>query len=121
MDTNAMKETVEKYIKALCEHEISIIEEIFDENATIEDPAGSEPRVGMSTIRDFYLFAFSMKVKAELTGSVRCSGNTAAFPFTIVMQREGSPMKLDPIDLFEFNENGKIQSMKAYWGPENCS
>ncbi|HBQ39884.1 MAG TPA: Nuclear transport factor 2, partial [Halieaceae bacterium] len=25
----------------------------------------------------------------------------------------------DVIDVFEFNDEGKISSMKAYWGPDN--
>lgn len=121
MNTSVMVQTVDKYIKALCEHDISIIEEIFDINATIEDPAGSEPRTGMETIKGFYQYAFSKNVKAELTGSVRCVGKTAVFPFFITMDTDDSTMKLEPIDMFEFNDEGKIQSMKAYWGKENCS
>lgn len=30
-------------------------------------------------------------------------------------------MVIDIIDVFEFNEQGRISSMKAYWGPENIS
>jgi len=28
-------------------------------------------------------------------------------------------MVIDVIDVFECNEQGKVASMKAYWGPEN--
>ena len=30
-------------------------------------------------------------------------------------------MKIQVIDVFEFNSAGKVVSMKAYWGPENIS
>jgi steroid delta-isomerase len=28
-------------------------------------------------------------------------------------------MVIDVIDVFEFDADGKVASMKAYWGPEN--
>jgi steroid delta-isomerase len=28
-------------------------------------------------------------------------------------------MVMDVIDVFEFDDQGKVCSMKAYWGPEN--
>ncbi len=115
-----MKETVKKYIQALNEHDMSVIEDIFDSDATIEDPAGSEPKISMTAIKEMYAYAFKMNVTAEMTGSIRCAGNRAAFPFFIVLDREEGKMKLEPIDVFEFNDDGKVQSMKAYWGTENC-
>ena len=30
-------------------------------------------------------------------------------------------MVIDIVDVFEFNDDGKIASMKAYWGPENMA
>jgi steroid delta-isomerase len=30
-------------------------------------------------------------------------------------------MNINIIDVFEFNDNGKVSSMKAYWGPENVN
>ncbi len=121
MDTNLMTATVNKYIQALNEHDMSIIEDIFDKDAAIEDPAGSEPKAGITAIKEMYAYAFKMNVTAEMTGPVRCAGNRAAFAFFIVLDREEGKMKLEPIDLFEFNDEGKVRSMKAYWGPENCS
>ena len=31
----------------------------------------------------------------------------------------GKKARIDVIDVFEFNDAGRVQSMKAYWGPEN--
>ncbi len=121
MDTGLMKKAVERYIKALCEHDMGIIEKIFAVNATIEDPAGSEQRVGQEAIQGFYSYAFNNNIRAELTGSVRCADNTAVFPFYVILDRENGQMKLEAIDMFIFNDEGKIQSMKAYWGPENIT
>jgi steroid delta-isomerase len=38
-----------------------------------------------------------------------------AFPFQVKMPG----MIVDIIDVFEFDEAGKVVSMKAYWGPGN--
>ena len=43
------------------------------------------------------------------------AANTAAFPFQVKM----GDMSIDIIDVFEFDDQGKVVSMKAYWGPEN--
>jgi steroid delta-isomerase len=56
--------------------------------------------------------AFATGAKIALSGDVRCAGNAAAFPFKVLM--EG--VDISPIDVFEFNAEGKVQSMKAYWG-----
>ena len=45
--------------------------------------------------------------------------NAVAFPFRISLQLGDNQMTIDVIDVFELNESGKIQSMKAYWGPAN--
>ena len=29
-------------------------------------------------------------------------------------------MSMEMIEVLEFNEEGKIKLMRAYWGPENC-
>ncbi len=121
METSAMAEAVQKYIKALCDHDMSIMENIFADNATIEDPAGSDPKTGMEALRGFYSYAFNNNIKAELLGSTRCADNTAVFPFFITIDSENGKIKLEAIDVFKFNEEGKIQSMKAYWGAENIT
>ncbi len=28
-------------------------------------------------------------------------------------------MTIEVVDVFEFDDDGKVVSMKAYWGPEN--
>jgi len=120
MDTDLMVGTAKKYINALCEHDISVIEAIFDTNAEASDPADSDPKAGHPAIRESYLYLFSINIEAELTGNVCCAGNVAAFPLQVIVDRGDSRMKIEAIDLFEFSENGKVKSLKAYWGPINC-
>ncbi len=121
MDTAHMIDCVNRYVRANENHDIGPIEEIFDANATVEDPVGSEPHVGLDAIREFYLNGFSALLKAELTGDIRCAGSSAAFPFYVIAKIGDAQMKIEVIDVFEFNEQGRVTSMKAYWGRDNCT
>jgi len=108
---------VNRYIDGVSSQDMDAIRDIFDEQGTVEDPVGTDVHVGMEAICKFYEGAFNAGVKVEPTGPVRCAGNAAAFPFVARVPN----MEIQVIDIFEFNENGKITSMRAYWGPENCA
>ena len=45
----------------------------------------------------------------------RIAGNTAAFLFTLLTKAGDKEMELSPIDVMEFDDDGNIVSMKAYW------
>lgn len=106
---------VNKYVKAFETKDMNLIREIFADNAVVEDPVGSDPHRGIEEICGFYEQGFSMDAKLKLTGSPRCAGNSVAFAFSVFV----GAMTIDPIDVFEFNNSGKVVSMKAFWGPEN--
>ena len=106
---------VHRYVEAFEKAELDIIRELYAEDATVEDPVGTDPHKGMKAILDFYGPALSSGAKLELTGKPRCAGNAVAFPFKVVMPGFGAEV----IDVFEFNDAGKVVSMKAYWGQEN--
>jgi len=121
MDTSQMAECAQRYVDAISSHDIEALCSLFAADAIQEDPVGNEPRIGIDAIREFFQAGSSHIIKAELMGSARCAGNALAFPLAVIFGAEGSEMKLEAIDVFEFNEDGKIQSMKAYWGADNCS
>lgn len=117
MDASAKNAVVESYVQAFGDASLDAIRAIFADNAVLEDPVGTEPRVGIEAIVDFYKTGFDMHTRLSLSGPVRCAGNAVAFAFRVTV----GEMKIDVIDVFEFNDEGKVQSMKAYWGPENVS
>ena len=106
---------VERYVQAFAESNMDIIRDIFADDAVVEDPVGTEPHVGIEAIVGFYEPSLGAGVTLELTGTPRCTGNAVAFPFKVVM----SGLNIEIIDVFQFNDDGKIIDMKAYWGPEN--
>jgi steroid delta-isomerase len=108
---------VEKYMQAFAKNDLDLIKEIYADDATVEDPVGSEAHRGITAILEFYRQGMATGAKLELTGPPRCAGNAVAFPFCCT----ASGMKIQVIDVFEFNPGGKVVSMKAYWGPENVA
>jgi len=121
MEASEKCEYVQRYINGVSAHDIEAIKAIFADNATVEDPVGNDPHVGIDAICRFYELAFNTGIKLELTGPIRCASNAAAFSFVCTVILGDSKLKIDVIDIFEFNQNGKVQSMRAYWGEENCS
>ncbi|MEP5763023.1 MAG: nuclear transport factor 2 family protein [Halieaceae bacterium] len=115
MEVSAKIAVVQQYLEAFDKSDIGIIRDMYADNATVEDPVGTEPYVGIDAVLGFYETALQAGAKLELTGTPRCTGNAVAFPFKAVM----GDMHVEIIDVFEFDEAGKVLNMKAYWGPEN--
>ena len=117
MDVKDKLEVVDKYVEAFDKADTAIIKEMFAADAIVEDPVGSDVHNGIEAICTFYDGALASGAKLVKTGPPRCAGNSVAFPFQVTMPG----MTIDVIDVFEFNEAGKVVSMKAYWGPENLT
>jgi steroid delta-isomerase len=117
METATLQNAVQMYIEAFEKADLNIIRELYAEDATVEDPVGSPVRHGIGEIIELYKTGFAMGMKLKLNGKPRCAGNSVAFTFDGVMKG----MTVSPIDVFELNAGGKLQHMRAYWGPENVS
>jgi steroid delta-isomerase len=115
MDANDKIAVVNKYVEAFDKADMNIIKEIYADNATVEDPVGSDVHSGIEAVCAFYEGAMAAGAKLALGDTPRCAGNAVAFPFQVLVPG----MTINAIDVFEFNDAGKITSMKAYWGPEN--
>lgn len=115
MDITILQKAVATYIEAFDKADLDMIRNLFATDATVEDPVGTPIHQGTEAIVAFYKSAFDMGVKLELNGKPRCAGNSVAFSFDVVM----TGMKISPIDVFELNTEGKVQSMRAYWSADN--
>ncbi len=116
MDSAHMIATVHKYVEVFETQNMDLIREMYADDAVVEDPVGTEPHRGIEAICAFYESGMAFNAKLKLTGNPRCAANAVAFPFQVVM--EG--MAIEVIDVFTFNDDGKVIDMKAYWGPENA-
>lgn len=112
-----MKSMLENYIEAFNSGSPSAVAELFAENATVEDPVGSEVRHGRKSIEEFYGYAVGTGAKLSLDAPIRASkSNYAAMAFTVSVNYQGRDSKMRVIDVMSFDESGKIASMRAIWG-----
>jgi steroid delta-isomerase len=109
-----MEACVQRYIQGFADEDVDAIVALFADDPTVEDPLGSEPRRGHHAVRAFYEGAVASGAKPRLDGPVRTSNGTAAFPFSIARDPSGT-VRLHIIDLFRFDDAGKIVSMTAIW------
>lgn len=117
MDTPAKLDFVRRYLQALCDGDLSAIKGFFDENGTLEDPYGSRRLEGIDKIGALYQTVFAQGVVAKQTGEARCAGDSVAVPYRVTV----GPVQIEAITVFQFADNGKLRSMRAYWGPENMT
>lgn len=116
-----MTEIVNRYMAAINAGDMHAVMDLFADNAAVEDPAGTEPKTG-ADILSFYQNAFSGGAKVELTDNIRMSAKTAAFPFRAeIGQADGKMLIVEVIDIFEFDEAGKVEKMTAHFGPANIT
>lgn len=109
----------DSYLKCLTEKNLEGILALYAEDATLEDPVGSKIIKGIDAIKKFYSGAVQMDLTLTRTGPARIAANEMAFPFQLRMEVDGKPTITDIIDVFRFDEDGKIVSMRAFWGPGN--
>jgi steroid Delta-isomerase len=114
-----MTAAVHAYVEAFAKGDVSIIDSIFADDATVEDPIGTPIHNGKEAILAFYSGAMQTGAKLELQEPVRIVQDYAAFAFAVVLDFDGSIKKIDVIDTFKFDDAGKVIEMRAFWGPTN--
>ena len=130
-----MKDAVQAYIDLFNAQDAQGIADLYAEDAVVIDPMGTPPKKGKAAILEFYTLAVKNGAKLELVGPTRIAGNSAAFPFkctvggmthvdgdvAVEVDLPKGGMIIDIIDTFQFNEDGKVTEMNAYWGPSNIT
>jgi steroid delta-isomerase len=114
-----MVAVVQRYVDAFANEDSDAITQLYAADATVEDPIGTPLRCGIDAIRDFYTKSVATGAKLTLDGPVRTAGKIAAFAISVHVTLDGSPCRIDVIDTFTFDSNGKVTAMKAFWGSRN--
>jgi steroid delta-isomerase len=109
-----MAAVCDAYLVGLSAGDADAIMELYAEHPTIEDPIGSEPKVGRDAIRAFYVESAAHKYTARRIGPVNVVGNHAAFQFRIDLVIGDVTIKLSSTDVMTFDEGGKVVYMVAY-------
>ncbi len=114
-----MTAVVQRYVAALNAGDLDGIVALFADDATVEDPVGSEPRRGKAAIRAFFTDSLKLPLTVKLTQEVRAVADEAAFAFTVGFEHQGRKTVIAPIDHFRFDAAGKVVSMRAMFGEQN--
>ena len=110
--------TVKRYLELATAGKVDEIVDLYAEDGTVEDPVGGEVHIGTEAIRGFYAMIPKGDNATELF-TLRALGNEAAFYWALTVEIGGNRLRIEIISTMTFNGDGKIASMKAYWGPEN--
>ena len=107
---------VQRYLDTVAGGNADEVAALYAEDATLEDPVGGgEVHIGRHAIAGFYKVMEGGEIKTELL-TFRAGGHEAAFVFAITV---AGSMRIEPIEVMTFGEDGKITSMRAYWGPQD--
>jgi len=114
--TEAITKAVNRYLETVSQGRPDDIAALYAEDATVEDPVGSEVHIGRQAIRGFYTSVENVNSKTEVV-TLRALGNEAAFFWRLII----GGMTIEIISVMTFDDAGKIASMKAYWGQDNIT
>ena len=115
---DVVRKTVDAYVEAVAHGTVDDILALYAEGATVEDPVGTEVRTTEKSIREFYAVLEPLEQSAELL-TCKIASNSAAFHFRLVSKFGENTFEVAPIDVMEFDDDGRITSMRAYWAPED--
>lgn len=110
---------VESYLAAFEKKDLESIISLYADDCWIEDPVGTERKTGKDALREFYQVGIDIGVVGSLESEIRVAGNEAAFAFTMNFDTGDGIFSTRPIDVMTFNDEGKITTMREFWGPVN--
>ncbi|MBF6439855.1 nuclear transport factor 2 family protein [Nocardia cyriacigeorgica] len=117
-----IRDVVEEYVKLVGSGTSEDVVALYAPDATVEDPIGTPPKHGHDAIREFYNVLANLERESTLhADTVRIGGNQAAFMFTLVTKAGDQRVTLRPIDVMEFDDEGRITHMRAYWSQDDMS
>jgi steroid Delta-isomerase len=118
-NTEANAKTVNRYLELLAKGQADAIADLYATDATVEDPVGGEVHIGRQAIHGFYSNVPGTNNETEVV-TLRALGTEVAFFWRLIVDLgEGGKMTIEIISVMTFDDDGKIASMKAYWGPDN--
>jgi steroid delta-isomerase len=112
--------TVKRYLELVSKAQPDEVAALYADDATLEDPVGSDVHIGRPAIRGFYSSIENIKAETEVV-TLRALGNEVAFLWTMTVHMGDVNMRMEIISVMTFDDEGKIASMKAYWDPENVT
>ena len=119
MPPDVVARTIRAYFAALRAMDQDAWVDTFAVDAISHDPVGSPPIRGHQKLAEFFQsLAGAFKEVGLTEDHVFIAGNGAAVKWTgRGTSKQGKTVLFEGIDVFELNEEGKIQQLRAYWNP----
>ncbi len=119
MSPEVISAAIKAYFAAIRAMDQRALVNTFAEDATSYDPVGAPPTVGHQKLGEFFETITGAFKEVGLTeNEVFIAGNGAAVKWTgLGTSKQGKKVRFEGIDVFEINENGKIQTLHGYWNP----
>ncbi|HEY7546071.1 MAG TPA: nuclear transport factor 2 family protein [Blastocatellia bacterium] len=119
MSSDTFHNQVNRYFAAIRALDVEAWLATFAEGAVSEDPYGSPPHEGKAALGQFFNGLASAFESVDMRADhIFISGNAAAVKFTIAGKgKNGRDVKAEGIEVFEFDEEGLIKRIRAYWNP----
>lgn len=113
----SQRESVEAYFAAISALDPECCTALFTKNGQSHDPYGARPWTGHDALRRFFngvaLTWDALSMKPE---SVYYGGNRAAAHWTASgTAKSGKAVQFEGINVFEFDDQGYIERLCAYW------
>lgn len=119
MSTNHTQKAVADYFAAIRAMDVDSWLSTFAEDAVSHDPVGAPPLSGHAALRQFFEgIAGAFERVGLFEDQVFVNGNEAAVKWTgRGTGKNGREVTFEGIDVFEVNDEGKIQTIRGYWNP----
>jgi steroid delta-isomerase len=119
MSPEIVAKAVKAYFAAIRETNPDAWVKTFAADAESRDPVDAPPMRGHEELRQFFnRIAGAFKEVGLTEDSVFIVGNQAAVKWTgRGTGQNGRKVHFEGIDIFEVNEDGQIQALRAYWNP----
>lgn len=114
-----ISKAIKDYFAALRAMDQKAWVDTFATDAISHDPVGAPPLEGHQKLAEFFQSITAAFREVGLTeDEIYIAGNGAAVKWTgRGISQGGKKVHFEGIDVFEINEAGKIQSVRAYWNP----
>lgn len=116
MDHDAVEELVRRYAQAWAARDQDAWLSTFAEDATQEDPVGEGIRRGKHEIAGFWNRAMAAYDSLEIRErAIHVVNGEAALEWTIVARDGDEWVVFDGVDVFVFDDEALITSVRAFW------
>jgi steroid delta-isomerase len=119
MTTESTPKVITDYFAATRAMDAAAWISTFAEDATSYDPVGAPPMQGHAALRQFFAgITGAFESVGLVEDHVFPSGKEVAVKWTgRGTGKNGRAVTFEGIDIFEINDAGKIQTVRAYWNP----